>query len=113
MSYLYYFAIKPRLADHAPISVRYQDEKDELFLGPNVRLAGHIGMAHIETRELAEQFSEACAPRLQKRYGVATQLQVVECQALTERKLLARIQRDSETIRKRLQTGNFSPNKSI
>lgn len=107
-----YFAIKPQLPQPAPISLFAQDDRDELFLGPHVRLCGFIGMAHIESAILAHQFAEACTPPLQKRYGNETKLEVVSWEAIEDKKLAGRIQKDSEVIRKRLATGNFIPNRA-
>lgn len=107
-----YFSIIPSLSVHAPMSLFYQEEKNELYLSPNVKLCGFGGMAHIETEALAQRFLEACTPRLQKRYGNNTSLEVVNCEASEHKKLLDRIKRDSEIIQKRLETSNFAPNKA-
>ncbi|NVZ11684.1 hypothetical protein HW932_20775 [Allochromatium humboldtianum] len=108
-----YFAIQPDLPGQASITLHYQDEKGEIYLGPHVRLSGLAGMAHIESKELAEQFAEACAPRLQKRYGKETRLNVVEWSATSNNKLDLRIKNDSEIIKKRLATRNLAPNKPV
>lgn len=112
MQRITYFAIKPQLPREAPNSLFVQDQRDELFLGPHVRLCGQIGMAHIESAILAHQFAEACTPFLQKRYGKETKLEVVSWESTEDRKLAIRIQKDSEIIRKRLVAGNFAPNKA-
>ena len=70
-------------------------------------------MAHIDSESLARAFAEACTPFLQKRYGIETMLMIESRWEISERdKILKQIQDDSEIIRKRLATGNFSPNKS-
>ena len=107
-----YFSVKPILSRRASISLFVQDDKGELFLGPHVRLCGHIGMAHIESESLAQQFAEACSPTLQKRYGADTILEVHTWEGRESKALAQRIQRDSEIIRKRLSTGNFISNKT-
>lgn len=90
----------------------YQEYKNELFLSPHVRLCGLSGMAHVESKSLAENFAEACIAILQKRYGNETTIQVFECMGSETKSLLARISRDSAIIRKRLASNNFSPNKA-
>lgn len=109
---LTYFTIKPELPQVAPNSLLYQDEKNELFLGPHVRLCGLLGMVHIDSEALAYQFAEACTPSLQRRYGNATKLTVVPWQTTEDKRLLSRIQKDSEIVRKRIAAGNFTPNKA-
>lgn len=107
-----YFTIEPHLPVRAPISLFIQDEKNELFLSPHVRLCGFPAMAHIESESLAQRFAEACTPRLQKRYGNETTLEVLSWEATEDKKLLERIRRDTDLIRKRLDTGNLAPNKA-
>lgn len=109
---LKYFSIYPCLPIRAPSSLFYQDEKNELCLSSNVRLCGMARMAHIDSRQLAEQFVEACLPTLQKRYGNETTLEIFECMASATDSLKERIKVDSEIIRKRIATNNFSPNKA-
>ncbi|MXS85449.1 hypothetical protein ABO04_05850 [Nitrosomonas sp. HPC101] len=108
-----YYGIKPQLPQAAPISLFAQDQEDELFLGPHVRLCGFSGMAHIESSTLAYRYAEACTPFLQKRYGNETKLEVVIWESVEDKKLAGRIEKDSEIIRKRLVAGNFSPNKAL
>lgn len=112
MRRIIYFSIEPRLPVRAPISLFVQDEKNELFLSPHVRLCGFPAMAHIESESLAQQFAEACTPRLQKRYGSDTRLEILSWEAMGDKKLLERIRRDTNIIRKRLDTGSLAPNKA-
>lgn len=107
-----YFTIKLQLPQAAPSSLFVQDQKEELFLGPHVRLCSFLGMAHIESAALAHQFAEACAPSLQRRYGDETKLEVVSWEATEHKKLAVRIQKDTEVVRRRLVAGNFTPNKT-
>lgn len=111
MHFITFFTIEPILSGHAPMGMFIQDEKNELALSPNVRLCGIPLIAHIESEALAHQFAEACTPRLQKRYGNQTTLEVHQCEAVENPKLLDRIKNDSDIIRKRLATGNLAPNK--
>lgn len=109
----FYYAIKPTLPGRASITLHYQDEHDEIYLGPHVRLSGMSGMAHIESRELAEEFAEACVPRLQKRYGAETRVEVVQCRATSTKALAKRIEKDTHIVKQRLATGNLAPNKPV
>lgn len=112
MSYLIYFALAPELPTRAPDHLHYQDAKNELHVSPHLRLCGHSAMAHIATQELAERFAEACAPIFQKRYGNEAAVRVVRWEATKSARLEARIKKDTEIIQKRLETGNWSPNKA-
>jgi len=70
-------------------------------------------MAHIESESLARTFADACIPFLQKRYGIETVLGVESrWEVPGNNKILKRIREDSDLIRTRLATGNFSPNKA-
>jgi hypothetical protein len=94
-------------------SLLHQDEKSDVFLSPHVRLCGYTAMAHIDSESLARTFAEACTPFLQKRYGIETMLMIESRWEISVGdKILKRIRDDSEIIRKRLITGNFSPNKA-
>ena len=108
-----YYVLKPRLSRHAPIALFEQDEKDELFVGPHVRLSGFPGMAHLETRELADEYAEMIRPVFERRYGEGSDVEVQEIQTGMDKRLANRIQRDSDIVRKRLASGNLSPNKSV
>lgn len=88
-----------------------QEEKNELYVGPHVRLCGLTGMAHIETESLARQYAEAIAPIFQKRYGSGTTLKIGYCETSMNKKTIQRIEMDSTIIKKRLATNNFSSNK--
>jgi hypothetical protein len=94
-------------------SLLHQDKKSDVFLSPHVRLCGYKAMAHIDLGLLAQAFADACTPFLQKRYGIGTML-MIECrwEVSENDKILKRIQDDSEIIRMRLATGNFSLNKA-
>jgi hypothetical protein len=108
-----YFTIVPRMTSRILSALHYQDDKSDVFLSPHVRLCGYTAMAHIDSESLAQKFAEACIPFLQKRYGKETTLSVESRWEVSEnKKIIIRIQEDSEIIRKRLATGNFSPNKA-
>ena len=94
-------------------SLLHQDEKSDVFLSPHVRLCGYTAMAHIDSESLAQMFAEACTPFLQKRYGIETMLMIESRWEVSEsNNILKRIQKDSEIIRTRLATDNFSSNKA-
>jgi len=90
-----------------------QQERDELYLSPHVRLAGLNAVAHVESAELAEGFLAATRPRLDKRYGDRFTAEVVECRGHDRRQLREQISRDSAIIKARLKTGNFAPNRKV
>jgi len=108
-----YYTIVPELTPRILSSLLHQDEKSDVFLSPHVRLCGYNAMAHIDSESLARMFAEGCIPFLQKRYGIETMLMIESRWEVSESdKILKRIRDDSEIIRKRLATGNFSPNKA-
>ena len=108
-----YYTIVPRMTPRILSSLLHQDEKSDVFLSPHVRLCGYTAMAHIDSDSLARAFAEACTPVLQKRYGIETMLMIESRWEVSESdKILKRIRGDSEIIRNRLATGNFSPNKA-
>jgi hypothetical protein len=95
----------------APSKVLYQQEKNELFLSANGALAGLNKVAHLESRELAEQFKEAYLPRLVKRYGDDVKVKIMEFKSLgNNKRLAARISADSDLARKRIETGILASN---
>ncbi len=113
MQRITYYTIVPQMTPRILSSLLHQDEKSDVFLSPHVRLCGYAAMAHIESEALARTFAEACTPFLQKRYGIETVLMIESRWEVSEsKKILKRIQDDSEIIRKRLAIGNFSPNKA-
>lgn len=67
-------------------------------------------MAHIDSQDLAEQLLDAILGRMRRRYGDGFNLSIVSWQGASSQKLVSRIQRDSDTIRARLATGNFASN---
>ncbi len=59
-------------------------EKDDLFVGPSVRLTSAVGRVQLDTQELAEQFCEHAREVLSKRHGDEIQLLVVSGTAPTK-----------------------------
>ena len=113
MSRITYYTIMPQMTPRIFSSLLHQDEKSDVFLSPHVRLCGYAAMAHIDSESLARKFAEGCTPYLQKRYGDETILMIESRWEVSEGdRILKRIQSDSEIIRNRLATGNFSPNKT-
>ncbi len=49
-------------------SLVIQQMRDEMWVSPNVRLAGLSGMAHIKSEDLAVCYLYACKPVFDKRY---------------------------------------------
>ncbi|QQX89728.1 hypothetical protein JJQ59_34965 (plasmid) [Cupriavidus necator] len=58
-------------------------EKDDLFVGPSVRLTSPVGRVQLETQDLAEQFCDHARDVLSKRHG-EVQLEVVSGTAPTK-----------------------------
>jgi hypothetical protein len=111
-----YYVLKAFYSDgNIPSFLFRQNEKNELFLSPNVKLCGMDKMAFIESSSLAEKFREACMPRLQKRYGADFDLKIVVCDGFREsnKYVKSKIATDSEIISKRLATGNLVPNRPV
>ena len=108
-----YFTIAPKMTPQILSSLLHQDESSDVFISPHVRLCGYNAMAHIDSESLARAFADACTPFLQKRYGIETTLDIQSCWEVSGNdKLFRRILNDSALIRKRLTTGNFTPNKA-
>jgi hypothetical protein len=93
------------------VQFEYQQTKESLYLGPHCRVAGLSGMAHITSQALAHRFLEACAPKLQKKYPDGVEFKIASWEATGSKDLFNRIAADSAVIEKRLDTGNFTPNK--
>lgn len=108
----FYHSISLKIKQPAPEKLFRQIEKGELYLSPHGLLAGFNKMAMLDSNELAERFLEAYMPRLQKRYGtdVVASVDVWEQQKLSKNDV-ARIKRDSDMARKRLETGILAANK--
>jgi hypothetical protein len=95
-------------------SFHYQLHKYALYLSPHVRLAGMTKEAHIETKELAEEFKEKCLPIKKKRYGDDTTLTVEEWSTPNVyNSLKKRIDNDTKIIKARLAQNNVTPNKKV
>lgn len=109
-NFITYYSIVPCLPIAAPISLSYQDQKDELFVGSHVRLSGYSGRACINSELLALRFAEACILRFQMRYGNETKLIVHKFEEIKSAKITARIQRDTDIVTKRLEANNFASN---
>lgn len=111
MAKVEFWVIRPSGSDPDLPSLVSQSYHQEMFLSPHVRMSGFNSMAHVESEELARSFAEACTPILQKRYGSDFFL-CVEASASSEKSVSNRIKKDSDIIRKRLDTANFAPNKA-
>jgi hypothetical protein len=108
-----YFILKAIPPGHIPDYCSDRIEKNELYLGADVKLNSPAEMAYIKSRSLAEQFREACRGRLRKRYGCELDLDIVECSSRKNNTIQHRIEMDSHKIKQRLTTGNFAPNKQV
>ena len=92
---------------------------DPLFVGPHTRLATRK-RAEIETEELAIQFRDILIPIYAKRYGDNVKLNIHRQQYTTpgfsqnpDKKMLSKIENDTTIVKKRIQSGNLSPNKAV
>ena len=108
-----YFILKAIPPGNVPGELSDRIERNELYLGADVRLNSPAEMAFIKSRSLAEQFKKACCERLKKRYGCEFELDVVECSSRENKTVQVRIESDSHKIQKRLTTRNFAPNKPV
>tara|TARA_R110000737_G_scaffold353249_1_gene403556 strand:+ start:2587 stop:2946 length:360 start_codon:yes stop_codon:yes gene_type:complete len=90
----------------------YQFEKDNIYISPHVKLAGHAKVAQLESKPLAQRYLERCLPIFQKRYGDSVELTIIECQSSPYcKKTLTRIQSDSLLVKARLTQNIMVPNK--
>lgn len=64
-----YCTLIPVLTGYVPSPLFVQAAKGELRVSASKRLCGLSAQAHIESRELAEQFAQLCRPAFVKRYG--------------------------------------------
>lgn len=85
-------------------------QKDDLFVSANTKLCGPGLMAHIRSKELATEFRSAIIDRLQKRHGTDFDLEIETFQITEQKRLMKRIERDSQIVELRLASGNFAPN---
>lgn len=108
-----YYSISIVLHQPGPEKVFRQIEKGELYLSPHGLLAGFNKMAMLDSKKLAEKFLEAYMARLQARYGADVEAKVVVWSGPkpVSKFEAARIKRDSDVARKRLETGILAANR--
>lgn len=97
-----YYTLIPVLTGYAPSPLFAQASKGELRVSANKRLSGLSAQAHIESRELAEQFAQHCRPVFIKRYGQGTDVEVVAVEETASPRLKDRIMKDSAAVRAQL-----------
>lgn len=101
-----------KLSSGLTVNFNYQLEKGNIFISPNVRLAGDVKEARIENIHLAQQYLDRCLPIFQKRYGISVKLSIMECQSsCSNKRTLTRINSDSAIIKARLEQDIMTPNK--
>lgn len=101
-----------KLSDGLAFNFNYQAEKRSICISPNVRLAGDVKEARIESEALALQYLERCLPIFQKRYGNDVALSIMKCQtSCTRERTLKRIQNDSTLIKARLEQNIMASNR--
>jgi seryl-tRNA(Sec) selenium transferase len=94
------------------INFHYQIEKENICISPNVRLAGHVKEARIESISLAQQYLDRCLPIFQRRYGNKVELSIMECRtSCSNKRTIKRIQDDSTLIKARLEQNIMASNK--
>lgn len=111
MKQIEWFTLTVTLSGRAPSPLFVQENRDGMYVSPHTRLAGFHGVAHLNSRELAVEYSHALTPIFERRYGPGFAIEMVDWSGSQSPSLLARIERDTEIVRKRLQTGNFASNK--
>lgn len=90
----------------------YQQEHNDVYLSPHGLLASQSKMAHLRSQDLGERFLEAYLPRLQARYGETfTATVTLITQHGGAKRLLLRIEQDSNLAEKRLETGILASNR--
>lgn len=111
MDQVVYYSIQLQPSCQAPLKFNYQEYRDELYLSANGAMAGLGKEAHLDSPELAARFIEAYLPRLQKRYGADVGVKTVKITSngYADR-TRARITKDSDLARKRLETGILASN---
>lgn len=109
--YFTVFVDAPLLSENLRNSLAYQIHHDELYVSPNLKLSSKLAAAHINDRQTAESYVEACCKVFERRYGSPITLRIDYCSETTSKKLAHRIERDSALIRARLEQQCFSPNR--
>jgi hypothetical protein len=100
------------LSEGLNFNFSYQIEKGNICISPNVRLAGDVKEARIESKKLAQQYLERCLPIFKKRYGNNVKLSIMECQTnCSSNRTIIRIQNDSALIRARLNQNIMASNR--
>ncbi|MEX1666645.1 hypothetical protein [Zhongshania arctica] len=89
-------------------------ERDGVWLSPNLRAAGYSSAAYIDTEELAKEYLGASCPILEKRYKYGFLAEIQQAQS-SERKseVSDLVRKHSYIIRERLSSGNMRPNKRV
>ena len=113
MNQIAWFTLRVFLDGPAPSPLFIQEHRDGMYVGPHTRLAGFNGVAHLKSRALAEDFTEALKPIFERRYGPGFGIEIEDWSGSSSPSLLARIERDSAIVAERLKTGNLVPNKAV
>jgi hypothetical protein len=108
-----YFSIKLLIPGGAPNFMSYQQQHSEVFLSANGKLCGPDKMAYLDSLELATEVVGAYMPRFNKRYGKDVKVDIIQCSYTGQAKsTLNRIKKDSDLLRKRLETGILASNQT-
>lgn len=112
MDQVIYYSIQLQPSCQAPLKFNYQEYRDELYLSANGAMAGLGKQAHLDSPELAYKFIEAYMPRLQKRYGADVGVKTVKVTSNGyANRTRARIAKDSDLARRRIETGVLASNR--
>ena len=109
MSFVKYWGIQITVNKEVH-SLPDQQWANEMWVGPHVRLTGMSGMAHIVSKNLAEQYLHACIPVFDKRYKDGFEACIKEWEESSNKQLMVRLDMDSRIIQERIKTGNMAPN---
>lgn len=108
--WLEYYLLSVSGACNVPSNLFYQEQNDELYLSPNVKLCGPGAQGQFDSKNLAEEFRAAVIDILRKRYDDKFELTVTQFKCEDGKPELARIASDSDRARTRLIHNDFTPN---
>lgn len=109
-----YYQIRVDMPDSAsPKPLHSQQYKDGMWVGAHTKPSGDGAAAMLNSRELADDYLNSLLPVYEKRYGSETKLEIVMVQGGLSKKDKDRLQIHSKTVRARIDTNNFAPNKKV
>lgn len=122
-----WFSLHARVIDPSALSDKLRsalagiEYHDEVCVGAHFKLTGIDKAAHLETRDLAERYLEACEGVFAKRYGadaieltigaVTLATRAVGGETRKRETARQRVEEDTRIVQARLDQGVFAPNK--